>query len=138
MVGVIALASGHDGPQNSRVLVGERNGGFLPAAAFAQSLRPLRDGVVVVLSGQHGSLGPLYQQVSQVVAAALGDATQAGLAAAGVLFRRQPQPGTELGAVLELLEVPDRGHDGRSGNETDRSEERRVGKECRSRWSPYH
>ena len=25
----------------------------------------------------------------------------------------------------------------RSG-ETDRSEERRVGKECRSRWSPYH
>ena len=21
---------------------------------------------------------------------------------------------------------------------TDRSEERRVGKECRSRWSPYH
>src|SRR5690349_25044844 len=24
------------------------------------------------------------------------------------------------------------------GNETPRSEERRVGKECRSRWSPYH
>ena len=23
-------------------------------------------------------------------------------------------------------------------NETGRSEERRVGKECRSRWSPYH
>ena len=23
-------------------------------------------------------------------------------------------------------------------NELDRSEERRVGKECRSRWSPYH
>src|SRR5260370_6658556 len=23
-------------------------------------------------------------------------------------------------------------------NRTDRSEERRVGKECRSRWSPYH
>ena len=23
-------------------------------------------------------------------------------------------------------------------NETKRSEERRVGKECRSRWSPYH
>ena len=26
---------------------------------------------------------------------------------------------------------------GRSVND-DRSEERRVGKECRSRWSPYH
>ena len=25
-----------------------------------------------------------------------------------------------------------------SPEETDRSEERRVGKECRSRWSPYH
>ena len=24
------------------------------------------------------------------------------------------------------------------GRDTDRSEERRVGKECRSRWSPYH
>ena len=26
----------------------------------------------------------------------------------------------------------------RTGQETTRSEERRVGKECRSRWSPYH
>src|SRR5215203_6528273 len=25
-----------------------------------------------------------------------------------------------------------------AGNATKRSEERRVGKECRSRWSPYH
>ena len=25
-----------------------------------------------------------------------------------------------------------------SGLDADRSEERRVGKECRSRWSPYH
>ena len=25
-----------------------------------------------------------------------------------------------------------------SDNKNDRSEERRVGKECRSRWSPYH
>src|ERR1017187_9877375 len=27
---------------------------------------------------------------------------------------------------------------GRTGKLTSRSEERRVGKECRSRWSPYH
>ena len=26
----------------------------------------------------------------------------------------------------------------RSGAKVSRSEERRVGKECRSRWSPYH
>ena len=31
-----------------------------------------------------------------------------------------------------LLEI------GQRGNEALRSEERRVGKECRSRWSPYH
>src|ERR1051326_7761516 len=34
-----------------------------------------------------------------------------------------------LGRAVLLLGVPDRAH---------RSEERRVGKECRSRWSPYH
>ena len=26
----------------------------------------------------------------------------------------------------------------KTDSETNRSEERRVGKECRSRWSPYH
>mgnify|MGYP002526533976 CR=1 FL=1 len=36
-----------------------------------------------------------------------------------------------LGSVLHALEVPGEGLG-------DRSEERRVGKECRSRWSPYH
>ena len=35
--------------------------------------------------------------------------------------------GTGVGAVA-----------GQIGGATDRSEERRVGKECRSRWSPYH
>ena len=30
------------------------------------------------------------------------------------------------------------GFDGSGANFAERSEERRVGKECRSRWSPYH
>ena len=119
MVGVVALVACHDGPQNPCVLVGERHGGLLPAATLAQSLRPLRDGVIVVLAGQHGSLGPLNQQGAQVVAAALGDVAQAGLAAAGILLWRQSQPGAELGAVLELLEVTDRGHHRRSGERPD-------------------
>ena len=47
-----------------------------------------------------------------------------------------------LAAIKEMTSTPDSvylfsfatsGDDGRS-----RSEERRVGKECRSRWSPYH
>ena len=84
-------------PKNPRVLVGERHCRPLPAAAFAQSLHPLRDGIIVVLANQHDRLGTLYQQGSQVVAA------QAGLAAAGILFRCQPQPGTELGTVFDQL-----------------------------------
>src|SRR2546426_9740335 len=32
-----------------------------------------------------------------------------------------------VGMVMRMLKLPD-----------ERSEERRVGKECRSRWSPYH
>ena len=111
MVGVIPLVPGHDGPENTCVLVGQCHGGFLPPAALAQSLRPLRDGVIVVFADQYDRLGTLYQQVSQVVAAALSDAAKAGLAATGILFGCQPQPGTELGTILELFEVTDRGHD---------------------------
>ncbi len=119
MVGVIALVSGHDGPENPRVLVGERYDSFLPTAALTRAMRPLRDRVVVVLAGQHGSLSSLNQQGVQIVAATLGDAAQAGLAAAGVLLWRQSQPGAELGSVLELLEVTDRGHHRRCGDGPD-------------------
>ena len=45
--------------------------------------------------------------------------------------------------IMEKLELAQRDYEllkasltGADGN--DRSEERRVGKECRSRWSPYH
>jgi len=42
--------------------------------------------------------------------------------------------------LLYLMEVDLIGHRGHyvDGDEMARSEERRVGKECRSRWSPYH
>src|ERR1022692_4574170 len=40
------------------------------------------------------------------------------------------------GEVENKLRVPLDGHE--AVGVTDRSEERRVGKECRSRWSPYH
>ena len=39
-------------------------------------------------------------------------------------------------AVMDALDVA--GNANRSSNMDSRSEERRVGKECRSRWSPYH
>src|SRR3989441_13303971 len=40
-------------------------------------------------------------------------------------------PAVSISEVKEVLPAPRRGKAGRS-------EERRVGKECRSRWSPYH
>ena len=42
-------------------------------------------------------------------------------------------PGTELVTNYKTVLTQ-----GASGNVSSRSEERRVGKECRSRWSPYH
>ena len=41
-----------------------------------------------------------------------------------------------IGIYLYLF-IQDRKNKGKENKET-RSEERRVGKECRSRWSPYH
>ena len=58
------------------------------------------------------------------------------------------RPPEEIAAALEKALAIDAGHSGalflmgvvsdRVGNDDERSEERRVGKECRSRWSPYH
>ena len=42
----------------------------------------------------------------------------------------------DLTIICNDTTFPDRGHG--LMFETTRSEERRVGKECRSRWSPYH
>ena len=52
------------------------------------------------------------------------------------------QPG-DMGLIPGLERSPGKGNDNPLqysclGNPMDRSEERRVGKECRSRWSPYH
>ena len=43
-----------------------------------------------------------------------------------------PQPEKSIGAILRNDGTSDR------DDSLNRSEERRVGKECRSRWSPYH
>src|SRR5579859_896578 len=46
-----------------------------------------------------------------------------------------------VGPDVGLTEVPDNNSNRvirTADNPTERSEERRVGKECRSRWSPYH
>src|SRR5258708_33428444 len=48
-----------------------------------------------------------------------------------VTMARAKMAGTNPNSILANLEATQHGYD-------ERSEERRVGKECRSRWSPYH
>ena len=56
------------------------------------------------------------------------------LAIAGILFggKKLPELGKGIGQAIKGFKKS------MSETEEDRSEERRVGKECRSRWSPYH
>ena len=58
------------------------------------------------------------------------------------ITKLNPKPGSELNAskasdVVSQI-VPDFTVEQYNDNLRSRSEERRVGKECRSRWSPYH
>src|SRR2546422_8412848 len=50
---------------------------------------------------------------------------------------RAGQPG-QVGVLLPVVEAPGHRDLDQGGRRGGRSEERRVGKECRSRWSPYH
>ena len=53
------------------------------------------------------------------------------------LFIRQKP--AQLGRLIEIARIQSTEASNRiEGIVTTRSEERRVGKECRSRWSPYH
>ncbi len=45
---------------------------------------------------------------------------------------------TVFGQVIEGMDVVDAIANIETDSSDKRSEERRVGKECRSRWSPYH
>ena len=59
------------------------------------------------------------------------------------MLRRYELTDDEWNRIVDLLPPENTGKQGRprKNNRTilnGRSEERRVGKECRSRWSPYH
>ena len=49
----------------------------------------------------------------------------------------EPYPAAEYNINATAKDILDN-YQPETGNYQDRSEERRVGKECRSRWSPYH
>ena len=79
--------------------------------------RPEVVGVTTLVTGATGFIG------ANVVRALLAAGT-----AVRVLVRRGSDTRNLAGLPVEMVH----------GDVRDRSEERRVGKECRSRWSPYH
>ena len=74
--------------------------------------------------------------------------TQAGSEVSALLRRMPSAVGYQPTLATEMGELQERIASTKNGSVTsvqavyvpadDRSEERRVGKECRSRWSPYH
>ena len=74
----------------------------------------MRDPVSALVRRHHRGLGALDQQGPEVVVPTFGDAPEPVLAAAGVLRRHQTQPGAELRATLELLEVAHAGTERRT------------------------
>ena len=58
-----------------------------------------------------------------------------------VPYRINPRRNTARHIVIKLAKIKDKEKilkAAREKRQITRSEERRVGKECRSRWSPYH
>ena len=53
-------------------------------------------------------------------------------------LQKTPQYQQYMTAQAELQKVANEAYASRKIKFEDRSEERRIGKECRSRWSPYH
>ena len=70
----------------------------------------------------------------KVVRSAVAEVSRTGRATQGVTFAK-PDDGDRIIAVARSAE---RELDDDRAAGPSRSEERRVGKECRSRWSPYH
>src|SRR2546430_15087045 len=82
---------------------------------------------------------PAHEEIDVSIAVVVGR----GHARAAHVFVRQAPDRLAEGAppVVQVQSILERGRHGRelaAAAHDVRSEERRVGKECRSRWSPYH
>ena len=126
--GILGAQAENDTP-GPNLALGLRSRALWPA--FARELEA-ESGVAVGYRAQ-GILQLLLSEADAAHAAErLGWMQAQGLSAElldrEALLARQPGLGVEVRAALWL---PD-------DHAVDRSEERRVGKECRSRWSPYH
>src|SRR5256885_14632511 len=97
-----------------------------PAMARVGGDHKMTDAALLVFP----QLGPLYQSLAPWAEALLRVVVGLALVPHGLrnTFGMFPSTGVQSHSLTALARQLDR----------DRSEERRVGKECRSRWSPYH
>jgi len=99
----ICLAGRHHGPRDAGHLVGQSDRHQLARPALQQGQQPGRGAARLGVSDDRR--GPEHQQLAQPLVAGPADAAHALLAAAGVLARRQPDPGGQVAAGLELPRV---------------------------------
>ena len=111
----------HDGPADQPIAP------HMPAGSITDDTEQAVLVAELLISG-HGHIEPL------AFARAL-TAWEADMKARGSQDLLGPSTNRALAMIAEGI-GPDQS--GRFGTTNGRSEERRVGKECRSRWSPYH
>src|SRR2546425_13367498 len=86
----------------------------------------LREGRLIFPRGKF-----IFGIAAALVLAACGGAEKRKVATRQTPKAPQVLPLRSIRPILQSVDVP-------KPDAVDRSEERRVGKECRSRWSPYH
>ena len=118
VVSVIPLLSRHNGPQYSRILVGQSDHRFLPASSLTESLNPQKDRILI-LASKCNRLGALDEQGTQVNASSLGNTAQGTLTSTRVLLRRQTQPYCELRTVFELSKITHSGNESQCSYRSD-------------------
>src|SRR5258706_6237065 len=114
-----ALALGENCPQDARVLVGDGPQRSIPTHACLELNDPAREPVGSSMGARYRGARALEQQRAQIRVALFGDAAQAGLAAAALLFGHRADPGGKLAAVLEQVSVADGRHRGRGSERPD-------------------
>ena len=87
--------------------------------------------IMAISAGMFDVMPAMYTLISMFISAAVTDKVVAGFVHRKVLFLISDRAEPIAEAIIHEI--------GRGVTYIDdRSEERRVGKECRSRWSPYH
>jgi hypothetical protein len=108
-----------NGPQATRIFVGERHGGFIDSATCGQLLQPPTQRIGFPGRTSQHRTRPVDQKHAQVRIPALADSQQQRFTPAGVLTGHDPQRSADLPAVSEVRGIANRRSESRSGQRTD-------------------